>query len=65
MTSPETKVLIELEDLKLLCLNIDYGIHGECRDLVEELSVELQKKHKFDSHEFRHALAKRGIVGAV
>jgi len=59
------RVSIDLERLKLLCLNVDYGIEGHCRDLVEAISVELAKRHGFDTHKFRNELDEAGIAGAI
>lgn len=59
------RVTIELERLKMLCLSVDYGIEGYARDLVEAISCELQKRHKFDTHKFRIQLAERGLTGAI
>jgi hypothetical protein len=46
-------VEVSVDDLALLCLSVDYRIPSHARDLVEELSVKLAKKHKFDTHLFR------------
>jgi hypothetical protein len=58
-------VEIELTELKLLCLNVDYRITSKTRDMVEELSLEIAKKFKFDTHKFRNELKKLGFEGAV
>lgn len=58
------EVTITLDQLALLCLNVDYKIESDCRDAVEELSVELQKKHKFNTHSYRLLISKH-IEGAV
>lgn len=58
------RVEISLDELALLCLNVDYIIEGSARDAVEDLSVELQKKFKFDTHKYRHAI-KKHLPGAV
>lgn len=47
------KVEIEIDDLKLLCLNVDYRVWPELRDEIEELSVWFAKQFKFDTHEYR------------
>lgn len=58
------KVTITLDELALLCLNTDYIVEGQCKDAVEDLSVELQKKFKFDTHKYRLHISKY-IDGAV
>lgn len=58
------EVKITLDELALLCLNVDYKIEGDCRDAVEVLSVELQKTHKFDTHKYRCKIAKH-LDGAL
>lgn len=58
------EVKITLDALALLCLNVDYKIKGDCKDAVEELSVELQKIHKFDTHKYRTTISKH-IDGAL
>jgi len=58
------EVKITVDQLALLCLNVDYKIKDECRDAVEELSVELGKKHKFDTHKYRLMISKH-IKGAI
>lgn len=58
------KVTVTLDELALLCLNVDYLIEGTCKDAVEELSVELQKKYKFDTHKYRLLISKH-IDGAI
>lgn len=57
-------VTITLDELALLCLSVDYKISGDCKDAVEDLSVELQKKFKFDTHKYRHQINKH-LSGAV
>lgn len=59
------EVTVRLDILKLLCLNVDYGIEGDARDLVEIVSVEMQKKFKFDTHKYRLQLLKAGVKGAI
>jgi hypothetical protein len=54
----EKKVTITLDELALLCLNVDYRVRSETKDAVEDLSVELQKKYKFDTHEYRLLISK-------
>lgn len=58
------EVKITLDELALLCLNVDYKIKGECRDAIEDLSVAFQKKHKFDTHKYRLRISKY-IKGAI
>ena len=58
------KVTISLDQLALLCLNVDYKIKSECKDAVEDLSVELQKKYKFDTHKYRLLISKH-IKGSI
>lgn len=58
------EVTITLDEMALLCLNVDYKIKGDCLDAVEDLSVELQKKFKFDTHKYRLKISKH-IDGAV
>lgn len=57
-------VTITLDELALLCLNVDYKIKHECLDAVENLSVELQKRFKFNTHKYRLEISKH-IKGAV
>ena len=46
-------VLVAIDELALLCLSVDYILNSEVvKDRVEEISVNLQKKHKFDTHNF-------------
>ena len=59
------KVEIDINQLSLLCLAIDYLIEGQCKDMAESLSVEMQKKFKFDTHIFRLELNSNGIKGAI
>lgn len=47
------QVPIALNDLILLCLNVDYVVPSHTRDRIESLSVRLAKRHGFDTHEFR------------
>lgn len=58
------EVTITLDQLALLCLSVDYNIESDCKDAVEQLSVDLQKKHKFDTHKYRMLISKH-IEGAV
>ena len=56
-----TKVTVRLEDLMLLCLNVDYILDGDdewMKDAAEDVSIALQKKFKFDSNNYRIALRK-------
>lgn len=59
--SSQTHVIVRLETLKMLCLNVDYGLPPHAKDKVESLSVALAKRFKFDTHEFR--LARKFNVG--
>ena len=58
------EVKISLDQLALLCLHVDYKIKSDCKDAVEQLSVDLQKKHKFDTHKYRLEISKH-IQGAI
>lgn len=57
-------VSVSLDELALLCLNVDYKIKGDCLDAAKNLSVELQDIFEFDTHEYRNAI-KKHIQGAV
>lgn len=46
-------ISIDLDHVALLCLNVDYKLPYDLKDQVEELSITLQKKFKFDSYEWR------------
>lgn len=65
MSTKNKMVKIGLDELQLLCLNVDYKIKGTALDAVEELSVEFGKRFKFDTHKYRLQLKKLGIDGAV
>lgn len=62
----ESSVQIPIKDLALLCLAVDYrlGRDSEARDRVEEISVQLQQKHGFDTHLFRLAQGERFTEGS-
>ena len=47
------KVTLSLDDLALLCLNVDYRMPSGLKDKVEELSIKLQKRFRFDTYEWR------------
>ena len=64
MKKYEKEITITLDELALLCLNVDYKISSDCKDAVEELSVELQKRFKFDTHKYRVTISKH-IDGAI
>ena len=64
MKKYKKQVKISLDELALLCLYVDYKIKGDCKDAVECLSVELQKKFKFDTHKYRLTISKY-IGGAI
>lgn len=65
MKEYKREITITLDELALLCLNVDYKIKSTCRDAAEELSVDLQKRFKFDTHKYRQQLAKIGLDGAI
>lgn len=45
-------VLVAIDDLALLCLSVDYILSEPVNDRIGEISVALQKKYKFDTHNF-------------
>lgn len=52
MKRKNKKVLVDIDDLALLCLSVDYLLSAAADERIEEISVKLQKKHKFDTHNF-------------
>lgn len=47
------KVEIDLKDLQLLCLGIDYNVDGELMDEIGLLSLKFQSQHCFDTYDLR------------
>lgn len=60
----QKEVKISLDELALLCLSVDYKIKSQTKAAVEDLSVEIQKKHKFNTHDYRMMLSKY-LKGAI
>lgn len=50
------EVTVALDELALLCLNVDYVVDGDVREMIENLSVEMQDEFGFDTHLFRQEL---------